>query len=210
MVGDDQLEQLVVAAAAEDEHAWQTLWTEIEPQLARIVAQPRFLGRLGQRDDDRSNIVVAVMARLRADRLNRLRLYLAAKRENPRLRFMSWLRVVAKRVGIDYMRAHPEYVRRTRDDASTPGRWIEPATLPPASQLAGERPPVTDLATVRELLDVVRTFPLEQRRALELWARSESFAAIATALGMAAATDAERLVRSAIERLRRHHREKLQ
>jgi DNA-directed RNA polymerase specialized sigma24 family protein len=207
MVAEDQLEQLVAAAATEDEHAWQALWTEIEPQLSRIVAQPRFLGRLGQREDDRHNIVVAVMGRLRANRLDRLRLYLAAKHDNPRLRFMSWLRVVAKRVGIDYLRAHPEYVRRTREDASTPGRWIEPATLPPASQLAGERPPVTDHNTVRELLEIARTFPAAQRRALELWASSESFAAIAHALGMATPAEAERTVRSAIERLRRHHRE---
>src|SRR5882672_1615755 len=99
MAEEEELETLVVEAAAEDEAAWQRLWAAIEPPLARIVAQPRFLGRLGQREDDRRNIVVAVMARLHADHFHRLRLYLEAKRANPRLRFLGWLRVVAKRVG---------------------------------------------------------------------------------------------------------------
>ena len=89
MVDELVMEDLVEAAAAQDEAAWQRLWAAIEPPLARIVAQPRFLGRLGQREDDRRNIVVAVMARLRADRFHRLQLYLDAKRANPRLRFIE-------------------------------------------------------------------------------------------------------------------------
>src|SRR5438552_18857796 len=101
MVDDHEIEDLVAAASAADEAAWQRLWAAIEPPLLRIIAQPRFLGRLGGREDDRRNIVVAVMARLRADGFHRLRMYLDAKRGNPRLRFASWLRVVAKRVGLD-------------------------------------------------------------------------------------------------------------
>src|SRR3954463_10613103 len=101
MDDEQQIEDLVAAAASIDESAWQQLWAAIEPPLSRIIAQPRFLGRLGQREDDRRNIVVAVMARLRADGYARLRLYLEAKRTNPRLTFLGWLRVVAKRVGID-------------------------------------------------------------------------------------------------------------
>lgn len=206
-MGDEELEALVAAAANEDEAAWQELWAVIEPPLSRVVAQPRFLGRLGQREDDRRNIVVAVMARLRADRLARLKMYLDAKRANPRLRFMSWLRVVAKRVGIDYLRSHPDYLRRDDSNASTPGVWIEPSTLPPASQIAGNRPPITNDGTARELLQFAAgAIPDDQRRALELWSQSESFADIASSLGLASATEAERTVRAAIERLRRKFR----
>ena len=207
-MGDEQeLEALVVAAAGENEAAWQELWAVIEPPLSRIVAQPRFLGRLGQREDDRRNIVVAVMARLRADRLARLKMYLDAKRANPRLRFMSWLRVVAKRVGIDYLRWHPDYLRRDDSKASTPGVWVEPGTLPPASQIAGNRPPITNDGTAHELLQFAAgAIPDDQRRALELWSQSESFADIASSLGLASAAEAERTVRAAIERLRRKFR----
>lgn len=207
MLDEDELEQLVTAAAAQDEAAWQRLWAVIEPPLSRIIAQPRFLGRLGQREDDRRNIVVAVMARLRADQFGRLQLYLEARAQNPRLRFLSWLRVVAKRVGIDYLRSHPDYVRRHDENASRPGVWVDAGTLPPASQIFGERPPVTNRGTARELLQFAAgAIPDEQRRALELWAQSESFDDIAKALGLASAHEAERTVRAAIERLRRRFR----
>jgi DNA-directed RNA polymerase specialized sigma24 family protein len=208
VMGED-LEVLVVAAAGEDPIAWQKLWATIEPALSRIIAQPRFLGRLGQREDDRRNIVVAVMARLRSDRFARLHMYLDAKRSNPRLGFMSWLRVVAKRVGIDYMRAHPDYLRRDGDShASTPGKWVDAGTLPPASQLLGERPPVTNRGTARELLAyAAEEASPAQRRALEMWAQSASFEEIAQELGMTGAPEAEKTVRAAIERLRRKFRD---
>jgi DNA-directed RNA polymerase specialized sigma24 family protein len=205
---EEGVEVLVRAAAAGDEMAWQALWVAVEPALSRIVAQPRFLGRLGQREDDRRNIVVAVMARLRADRFARLALYLDARAANPRLRFTSWLRVVAKRVGIDYLRAHPDYVRRHDAERSRPGEWIDPGTLPPASQIVGERPPVTDRGTAQELLRfAVGTIPEQQRRALSLWVQSEPFDAIAETLGLASASEAEKTVRAALERLRRQFRE---
>jgi DNA-directed RNA polymerase specialized sigma24 family protein len=207
LVDDEELETLVIAAAANDELAWQHLWAGIEPPLSRIIAQPRFLGRLGQREDDRRNIVVAVMARLRANDFGRLHMYLAARKANPRLRFLSWLRVLAKRVGIDYMRAHPDYVRRHDADASTPGAWVDAGTLPPSSQL-GVRPPVTNRGTARELLVYAAgAIPDDQRRALEMWTQSESFEDIARTLKLAKASEAERMVRAAIERLRRRFRE---
>ena len=205
---EQELEALVVAVAGADELAWQQLWRMIEPPLLRIIAQPQFLARLGQREDDRRNIVVAVMARLRGGKFQRLRLYIDARRENPRLRFISWLRVVAKRVGIDYLRAHPDYVRRTDTNASAPGRWVDAGTLPPASQLVGERPPVTNRGTARELLQFAAgVVPEPQVRALQLWAHGESFDDIATTLELASARDAEKSVRAAIERLRRKYRE---
>src|SRR6266850_5966110 len=104
----DEIDDLVAAAAGHDEQAWNTLWASIEPPLSRLLAQPHFLGsRDGFDDADtwRHHILAAVHARLRADRFARLHLYLDAKRANPRLRFWSWLQVVAKRAGFDYVRA---------------------------------------------------------------------------------------------------------
>lgn len=204
----EELEALVVAAAGGDERAWQQLWCAIEPRLLRIVGQPSFLGRIGQREDDRRNIVVAVMARLRDGNFQRLRVYLTARQQNAQLRFMTWLRVVAKRVGIDYLRAHPDYVRRTGPNASAPGRWVDAGTLPPASQLHGERPPVTNRGTARELLQyAVGVIAEPHVRALEQWANGDSFAEIAATLGLASARDAEKSVRATLERLRRKYRD---
>ena len=204
-----ELEALVGRAAGGDELAWQRLWADVGPRLERIAAQPRFLGRLGQREDDRNNIVVEVMARLRARQFERLRLYLAARGDNPRLRFMTWLRVVAKRVGIDYLRGHPDYIDRRREaGASAPGRWVEAGTLPPPSRGAGERPPVTNRGTALELLRYAAgAIPETQRRALELWVQSEPYDEIASRLGLGSPAEAEKTVRAAIERLRRKFRE---
>ena len=80
--------------------------------------------------------------------------------------------------------------------------------MPPASQIMGERPPVTNRGTAQELLAYAAgLIPDEQRRALELWAQSESFEDIARTLGLPSARDAERTVRSVLERLRRKFRE---
>ena len=206
---EQELEALVVAVAGADELAWQRLWHMVEPSLLRIVAHPQFLARLGQREDDRRNIVVAVMARLRGDRFQRIRLYLDARRDNPRLRFITWLRVVAKRVGIDYLRAHPDYLRRTETNASAPGRWVDAGTLPPSSQLVGERPPITNRGTARELLKFAEGVSEPHARALERWAHGESFADIADALGLSSAREAEKSVRAVIERLRRKYRDEV-
>jgi DNA-directed RNA polymerase specialized sigma24 family protein len=208
---DDEarLETLVARSADGDEAAWRELWTEVEPRLCRLIGRPRFLGRLGRQEDDRHNIVVEVMARLREQGFHRLRLYLGARAKNPRLGFFTWLRVVAKRVAIDYMRAHPDYIdrRRSPEPVSAPGKWITPVTLPTASQLPGERPAITTRATAAELLrHADLALPETQRRALELWIQSQDYDEIARRLELRAAGEAERLVRAAIERLRRHFR----
>ncbi|MBZ0231099.1 MAG: hypothetical protein K8M05_02015, partial [Deltaproteobacteria bacterium] len=145
-----ELDEIVAAAAAGDEAAWQALWREVEPELRRLLAQPSFLGRVSGREDDRRDIVVDVMARLRAGDFYRLKHYLAARRENPSLTFLPWLRVVTKRVGIDHIRAHPDYIDQRH--RGTHGAWIAPVTLPPPSRLPGARPLVTARGTAGVLL----------------------------------------------------------
>ena len=112
------LESLVEAAAAGDEQAWQRLWAAVEPRLIQIIAQPRFLGRLGQREDDRRNVVVDVLARLRADNFHRLRIYLDTRTTNPALKFMTWLRV--DQAGRHRLPARPSRLHRS---PSRPRSW---------------------------------------------------------------------------------------
>jgi DNA-directed RNA polymerase specialized sigma24 family protein len=120
---------------------------------------------------------------------------------------MTWLRVVAKRVGIDYMRGHPDYIdRRRQADASRPGNWIDPATLPPASRIGAGKPGMTNRGTALELLRYAAEIPAAQRKALEMWVQSETYQDIARAIGAATPAEAERTVRAAIERLRRKFR----
>lgn len=196
---------MVEAAAAGDEAAWQRLWRAVEPDLRRMVARPSFLGRISRREDDQRDIVVDVMARLRAGDFYRLKHYLAARRENPSLHFLAWLRVVAKRVGIDYMRAHPDYVDQRHRGVT--GAWVAPVTLPPASRLPGARPPITALGTAQVLMRAAAEgVPPDQVRALERWIQGDSFEDIADELALPCPAEAARIVRAAVERLRRRFR----
>ncbi len=204
---DDDLDALIAPAATGDDVAWQALWNRLQPRLAQLLARPEFLG-LRDRDEDRRNIAVEVMARLRADGHRRLGMYLAARRDNPSLRFMTWLRIVTKRIGIDYLRGHGEYVDRRREvDPSANGAWVGLEPLPASSLMPGERPPVTLINTARELLayaDGALTAP--QRRALAQWIQGDSHDEIARDVGLADGAEAAKLVRAAIERLRREFR----
>ena len=206
----DVVEELVAKVAGGDAAAWTELWGHLEPWLARVVANRRFLGAMGQRDDDRDNILVEVMARLYADDFHRIRLYVETKRAHPQLAFRPWLRIVAKRVGIDYQRGHDRYVDRRRDPdrGSRPGEWIEPGALPPHSRLPGERPAMTDRGTALELLRYAAgNVPEPQLSALEMWTQSLGYDEIARSLELPDGSDgAARLVRAAIERLRRRFR----
>jgi DNA-directed RNA polymerase specialized sigma24 family protein len=205
-----RLEGLVACAAEGDTASWRALWEDVEPWLEKMVANPRFLGRVGQRDDDRSNIIIEVMARLHADGFYRLKLYVETRRTSPALKFKPWLRVLAKRVGIDYLRGHENYRDRRRDPdrGSAPGEWAEPGTLPSQSKLPGERPPMTNRGTALELLRYAAgAVPEPQLSALELWTTGASYDDIARETKLeGGAAAAEKLVRAAIERLRRRFR----
>ncbi len=73
-------------AASGDEEAWDALCKELEPALATTQSRA---------------IVVDVLARVRANQFERLKLYLDARRRLPELALETWLRVVAKRAAID-------------------------------------------------------------------------------------------------------------
>jgi hypothetical protein len=84
---------------------------------------------------------------------------------------------------------------------------VEAGTLPSGSKLHGERPPVTNKGTAQQLLRYAAgAIPDAQRRALEMWVQSESYDEIARVLELEDEAAAERMVRAAIERLRRRFR----
>jgi DNA-directed RNA polymerase specialized sigma24 family protein len=206
---DRQLEALVASAALGDQDAWTRLWAVVEPRLSAVVRKPRFLGALSGSDDEQRNIVLEVMARLCADDYRRLRLYVDKRGDHPDMQFMAWLIVVAKRVAIDYMRGHDQYLshRHKRNPGSAAGAWVAMDTLPASSQL-GDRPPMTERGTALELMSYAgHTLPEDQRRALKMWVQDDGYERIATELGLADASAAERLVRAALSRLRRHFRD---
>ena len=208
-MNDAELEGLVGEAASGDEPAWQGLWSAVQPRLQGLIRKPGFLGPVGQREDDVQDIILDVMERLREGEFRRLKVYLDARRENPRMTFMPWLMVVAKRVAIDWMRKRPEYVdkRRDRKEGGPAGEWLRLVTLPSESRLPGVRPPLTAHGTAMQMLrHAAEVLPPDQRRALELWTEGLDHGEIANRIALGDAADAERLVRAALERLRRYFR----
>jgi hypothetical protein len=209
--GDDEAAEvtgLVGLAAAGDEDAWQRLWRRLDGPLHGMIRQFR-MGRISQEEDERREVVLEVMARLRESDFRRLKMFLAAQAEDSRLTLFPWIKVVARRVAIDHLRVHPNYVtgHRGPEGQRTPGQWKDPASLPPPSRLPGERPAMTRDGTAREMLDHARkVLPEAHFRALELKMQGEEAAGIARAVGLDSAAEAERIVRAAFERLRRKFR----
>ena len=200
------LEPIVCAAAAGDPTAWRDLWLRVEPALLRLVRKRHF-GERSIRDDDCRDVVVAIMARLHADRFHRLRAYLARQRAVPELTFIRWLIVVAKRVAIDCMRAHPDYLDRRRSRARPAGTWIRIEPLSSDGAVVDDHPRVTADLAAHEILDYAEgILPSTQRRALALWVDHHSLEEIAGALGLAGPEDAQRHVHAALARLRRRFR----
>ena len=199
---------LIAGACAGDEEAWQAAWSWIDPRLSALVRQPRFLARLSRQEDDCRGVVLAVMEKLRESDHRRLKLFLKARNQDRGLSFLAWLAVVAKRVGIDYLRAHPEYLdQRRQRGAEAAGAWVDVQALPSEWRLPGLRPPVTAAGTAREMLAFARKeLPDQQQQALVLWTQGAHPAEIARALGLAEPAAAERVVRAALERLRRKFR----
>jgi DNA-directed RNA polymerase specialized sigma24 family protein len=209
MTASPDLHALVGATLAGDEQAWQALWQRVEPTLYATLRRPHVLGRLSQSEDDCRNIVVEVMARLRADGFARLAHYRDARRDNPAVPFLGWLVVVARRVAIDYLRGHDAYIDRRHDKAaSSPGAWRDIQAVASDSQLPGVRPAITGRGTARELFAFAGAqLAPDQRRALAAWLEGASFDEIAATGGAASPREAEKLVRAALVRLRRRFRE---
>jgi DNA-directed RNA polymerase specialized sigma24 family protein len=200
---EPELEDLVALVLRGEVAAWTDLWRLLEPRLTALVRNPRLLGRLARRDDDVRNVVLEVMRKLHEDGHRRLTAFAEVRAKKPDLALMSWLAVLARRTAIDYLRGHGEYLDQ-RHLGGVAGAWVEPVTLPTDGKLPRKRPPITDLGTARQLLSYAGAhLPPEQRAALEAWVQGHGFAEIQRDLGLAAPKDAERLVRAALERLRR-------
>lgn len=202
------MEELLPAVIAGDETAWGRLWLALEPLIRAIARNRHFTSRLSTSEDDRDNIVDAVMARLRADDFRRLRDFVASQEKSPGRSFESWVVSVATRTAIDYMRSHPEYHRPSHAEAgevrSSGSRWVGFEPVPDSSSApAAAIRDVTQIATAQRMLEECsRILPEQQREALVLWLVDEDHEEIARKLGLADKPAAEKLVRAAVARLR--------
>jgi len=184
--------------------AWHQLWRTSEATVWAITGKFSIAGPLSERTEERRNIVLLVMDRLRADGFRRLRLFLDSARSRPGSSFRSWLATVTARTAIDYVRAHPEYADlRGRKGGE---RWVRLVAMrdvhEPRSSLDPEKA-ATAAAVLERAQSSLRP---DQLAALLLWLQGERSSAIADQLELDDPADADRLVRSALKRLRDHFR----
>jgi DNA-directed RNA polymerase specialized sigma24 family protein len=195
------LDALVRKVIAGDARAWQALWSAIEPTVWHITGKWQIVGPLSRRDEDRRDIVVEVMDRLRQGGFRRLKAYLDSCAGRPSSSFKTWLATVTARAAIDHVRAHPEF-SDTRGRPGTEPSWVR--VVPMANVDAGTTTSdATTSAAASQLLERAKVeLRGEQLRALSMWLEDASHADIAIELGLADPHEADRLVRSALKRLR--------
>ncbi len=200
------LHALADRAASGDAAAWRELWRAVEPTIWAITGKWQFTGPLSRREDERRDMVLEVMERLRADDFRRLRDFLAAAKERGGS-LKAWLATVTARAAIDHVRAHPEYLDPRGGGASDGPRWVTVVPMPDA-ELAHPFADPDKVATAIVMLDRARRdLEPDQLAALYVWLHGGDHGEIATRLGLGSARDADRLVRAALKRLRDRYAE---
>jgi DNA-directed RNA polymerase specialized sigma24 family protein len=199
-----ELVTLASGAVAGDSRAWRALWCRLEPLVWGLTGKWQILGPLCRSHEERRNVVLAVMQRLSDADFRRLRAYVAgpAGRQDPV--FRAWVATVTTRVGVDYVRAHPECIdprgRRGGD------RWVELVPLLETAQSASVDP--SRRAQALRVLERARgELRSEQLVALAAWLEGEDAAGIAVRLGTDDPAAAQRVLRAGLKRLRDHYRQ---
>jgi DNA-directed RNA polymerase specialized sigma24 family protein len=185
--------------------AWHELWRRVEPLAWSVSGKWQAAGPLCKNPDERRNIVLAVMERLRQGDFRRLRAFAGSPGKDSDAAFAAWVTTLASRVAIDRLRAHPEHV----DPRGRRGveRWAKLVALDDAPEPAEERD-LLGRATALGLLERARReLSVEQLTALHLWLDGVGHAAIAERLRLDDERDARKVVRAALKRLRDRYRD---
>ncbi len=118
VLNEELVEPLVRRTLAHDPVTWPRVWLEISPVIEEVAGHWRVTSRLADRDDERRDIVVGVMARLCANDFERLALFHEVLLRRDGLA-RAWLVQVTTRSAIGHLRGHPENIG---DDE---WRWVE-------------------------------------------------------------------------------------
>jgi hypothetical protein len=210
-VGDSDFAALaahVPRVVGGDASAWNELVVRLEPLLLELLRRGRTLGPLRHNVDDCRAVMISVLERLRKDDFRGLRLFPPWADANPGKDFGDWIRIVTVNLARDHVTARLGDAARSEDQAPLNKRMLN--TL--ASMLPGDddhrhafRPSMTNVQMARELLEyAARSLEATQLHALRRWMDGASHDELARELGLASPREADKLVRAALARLRRH------
>jgi hypothetical protein len=211
MLGDSHLAALsglVPRVVGGDGAAWKQLVAELEPLLLQLLRRTRALGPMRHNVDDCRAVMIAVLERLEKDHYRALTLFQPWADANPGKDFGDWIRIVTVNLARDHVSSRLGAAERVEGKAPINKRMLNSL----ASLLPGDddhrlafRPLMTDAQLARELLDyAARSLEPAQLHGLRRWMEGASFEELAAELGLATPRDADRLVRAALARLRRH------
>jgi hypothetical protein len=210
-LGDSRLATLaayVPRVVGGDGAAWRELVTRLEPLLIELLRRSRTLGPMRHNVDDCRAVMISVLERLSKDDYRGLRLFRPWADAHPGKDFGDWIRIVTVNLARDHVSSRLGVAERADDDVPLNKRMLNSlaSRLPGGDEeRIGFRPSMTQLQLSRELLEyAARALDPDQFRALRRWMDGASFAELADELGLAAPRDADKLVRAALARLRRH------
>jgi DNA-directed RNA polymerase specialized sigma24 family protein len=191
------LEPIVARAIDGDVRAWQQTWLALDPVIERIAGRRRVTGRLADREDERRDVVVRVMEKLRANEGRLLReLHRWLQRRDGS--FRPWFWKVVRNVAVSFARAHSERLAREGDV-----RWAEHVEVP--EELPDDRLDPLQVAAVHEILAFAAcNLRPVQLAAIRLRMAGEDDESIARELRLSGPEAAARTVRSGLKRLRSH------
>jgi hypothetical protein len=212
-MGDSDLATLaanVPRVVGGDVSAWSELVVRLEPLLLQLLRRSRTLGPMRHNVDDCRAVMISVLERLSKNDFRSLRLFQPWADANPGKDFGDWIRIVTVNIARDHVSARLGGAARagSEDEAPLNKRMLN--TL--ASLLPGDddhrlafRPSMTNVQLARELLEyAARSLESTQLHALRRWMDGASFDELAGELGLANPREADKLVRAALARLRRH------
>ena len=212
-MGDSDLATLaayVPRIVGGDASAWNELVVRLEPLVLQLLRRSRTLGPMRHNIDDCRAVMISVLERLSKDDFRSLRLFQPWADANPGKDFGDWIRIVTVNIARDHMSARLGGAARagSDDEARLNKRMLNTlASLSPGDddhRLAFQ-PSMTNVQLARELLEyAARSLESTQLRALRRWMDGASFDELAGELGLANPRDADKLVRAALARLRRH------
>jgi hypothetical protein len=210
-LGDSDLARLagyVPRVVVGDTSAWQELVAQLEPLLLQLLRRGRTLGPLRRNVDDCRTVMINVLERLQRDDYRGLRLFEPWAAANPGKDFGDWIRIVTINIARDHVSSRLGVAGRASEKPALNKRMLNTlASLLPAGDdhRLAFRPLMTNVQLARELLEyAARSLDPAQYLALRRWIDGASFDELAAELGLATPRDADKLVRAALAKLRRH------
>lgn len=195
-------EDIVRRVLRGDPAAWMSLFAKYGPVVTGVARSHRSMGSYRTSADDVRNVMAQVFERLRRDDFRALRTFVPWLEKNPSKGFGDWMMIVTVNVIRTYVTSKLGAPRTDGSAKQLVNTWATSLDLDLDAPLV--HPHMTTLETANQILAYAREHLAEdQVAALAGWLEGSSFDELAADLHLQDARAADKLVRSALAKLRR-------